>query len=319
MTVLVAGASGFIGRHVVRALGEVAPDTPVVRLDRQAAREVGASAYYRREIGGGDGAALTRLLRECDVAAIVNCAGTTQSQAERLAADNVATTEGLIEASAAARAGMVFCQIGSAAEYEMLPRPDRTREDCPTRPAGDYGRSKLAASNRVLEATRQGHVAGYVLRLFNPIGAGMPTTQLVGRLLEHLRNGPAEPLVVGSLSSYRDYVDARDVARAIAASLPRADALRGEVINVGSGTANSTRSLVQGILRAARRGAFLEEAEGGSARSQWASWQEADISKARVMLGWVPRFSFDETLQHLAAVSRGDGHQANGMERVALE
>jgi nucleoside-diphosphate-sugar epimerase len=297
--VLVAGSEGFIGRHVIQALRELAPDAGILRLDRHIASDVVTDGSYSRDLAAIMTADLTRIMIECDVTAVVNCAGTTQSQFDALQTANVTTTQRLVEASAGARKGMVFCQIGSAAEYEMLPRPEKTREGTPARPKGDYGRSKLAATSCVLSAARQGRVAGYVVRLFNPIGRGMPTTQLAGLVMDYLRRGSDGALHVGSLDTFRDYVDVRDVSEAIAASLGVADEMREEVVNIGSGGAHSTRYLVNEILAAAKRGAVIEDGDTGSARSAWANWQEADISKAQTLLRWTPRFSLEETIRHL--------------------
>jgi nucleoside-diphosphate-sugar epimerase len=298
-TVLVAGSEGFIGRHVIQALRQLAPDSAIVRLDRHLASGIMIGRSYSRDLASIMTADLTRIMIECDVTAVVNCAGTTQSEFDALQTANVTTTRRLVEASAGARAGMVFCQIGSAAEYEMLPRPEKTREDTPARPKGDYGHSKLAASACVLSAARQGLMAGYVVRLFNPIGRGMPTTQLAGLVMDYLRRGSDGAVHVGSLDTFRDYVDVRDVSEAIVASLGVANEVRGEVVNIGSGAAHSTRHLVDEILAVAKRGAVIEDADRGSARSGWANWQEADISRAETLLRWTPRFSLEETIRHI--------------------
>lgn len=295
MAVLVAGANGFIGRHVVAALTR---SNSVVQLDRQGeARSPGV--YEQFDIGGAASEQLAAIVKRHAVTAIVNCAGTTQLDNTLLAADNIGVTERLVVVSTMAEPGLVFCQIGSGAEYQMLPRPERTREDCPAIPAGDYGKSKLESTCHVLSRTADGAIAGYVLRLFNPVGPGMPGTQLLGKVLGYLGRETREPLELGSLDSYRDYIDARDVARAVVASLESAQRVRGQIVNIGSGTATLTRALVDELFRAADRGAYREDAEGGSARSRWASWQEADISRAASLLDWRPMFSLRQTVTEL--------------------
>jgi NDP-hexose 4-ketoreductase len=299
--VLIAGANGFIGRHVSQTLVEVLPDADVLRLGRRIAQWSEGGNYLSSDAAGHDTSYLTKLFRDHNVEAVVNCAGTTRSQSGALHVENVVNTKELVEAAADACPGMLFCQIGSSAEYTMLPRPEKTREDSPARPETEYGRSKLAASNIVLSATREGRIAGYVLRLFNPIGVGMPATQLVGRLLNYFSTGGVGTLSVGALETYRDYFDVRDAAKAVVSSLSKRDLTCGQVINIGSGLANGTAQLVQGILAEAKCGAIKEDSEAGSARSEGIHWQEANISKARHLLEWEPVFSFADTVSYLGS------------------
>lgn len=296
--VLVVGATGFIGRHVALAIAERSPNRRLIRLARTAAGPNGVGDHVTMEISETTVGSLTDLLRRHSIRAVVNCAGTTADSEAAWAADNAGATTALLRAVAAHDQPTVFCQFGTGAEYEMLVAPARTDETTNANPAGAYGRSKLIATESVLRATTEETVRGYVLRVFNPIGPGMPATQLMGRVLQYLRGADAEPLQLGSLDSYRDYIDVRDVAAAVAISLERAGNIRGEIVNIGTGNAQSTRALIEQVFARAHR-QFTEDQSGGSARSKWANWQEADISKARRLLGWEPRYSLDDTIANL--------------------
>jgi len=298
--ILVTGASGFIGRHAALAIAEHSPNRRLITLSRGGAGASGPGEYVALEIGDSTVPQLTDLLRQHSVRAVVNCAGTTAASDTAQAADNVGAVSALLRAVAAHDTSTVFCQLGSGAEYEMLTAPARTTEATSARPAGAYGRSKLVATEHVMTATAEGSVRGFVLRLFNPIGPGMPRTQLLGKVLSYLQSSDTEPLQLGSLESYRDYIDVRDAALAIATSLDRAGNIRGEIVNIGTGTAQSTRALIEQIFASTKR-QFVEDQAGGSARSKWANWQEADISKARRLLGWEPRYSLDDTIAQLTA------------------
>ena len=301
MNVLVAGANGFIGGNVVRALEEGVSDGGVVGLDRHPLSKLGLKRYYSLDIGDRGLTDIAAILEESEIDAIVNCAGTTNVGEGRPKDGNLNTTVQLLEAAARYREGIVFCQVGSSAEYGMLLRPERTSEASPEKPLASYGRGKLEATRYVLEATRNGRVSGFVLRLFNPIGIGMPNTQLVGRVCEYLFGPTSQALDVGDLGGYRDYVDVRSVSLAIVSSLLSSGRIAGEVINIGSGTASSTRSLVTGLLAAVKRGRVVEVKGTGSVRSEGLNWQEADISKARRLLQWEPHYSLEETTFHLAS------------------
>jgi len=298
--VLVAGASGFVGRYVVQALLDPTRDVRVIRLDRNVVEEE-EPASDTLVLDVGDTSRLVQALHDYGVQTIVNCTGGTDAFDWAALCDAyVTTTNGLLRAAKVAGGRIGFCQLGSGAEYKMLPQPQQTSEGCPTSPAGAYGRAKLEASNSVLRAAKEGWVAGYVLRLFNPIGVGMPASQLVGRIARYLRGDSSSSLAVGDLGSYRDFLDVRDAARAIALSGSDAGRLSGEVVNVGSGVATSTRTLVSNLLAAAGRGAVMENRDTGSQRSRGVNWQVADIAKAQELLRWRPTHAMCDTIGWLA-------------------
>ena len=302
-TVLVAGSGGFVGRHVVRALRERLPDAAVCGIGRTRGRRDSLDAYLPIEVRAENLDEVRCYLSSGSagrVDAVVNCLGALTNDREPAARDNVGATEALIEAASRAAPGVAFVHFGSAAEYAPLEPPWKTNESTPTRPTSAYGESKLAATRLVLEASRAGHISGTVLRLSNPIGPGMPPTTLPGKVVEFAASmTEREVLSLGDLSSYRDFVDARDAADAAVLSLLNPPATGGEVFNIGSGVARRVRDLVRGLLEAsARPGATFQENSEGSARSGAVGWQEMDASRAREVLGWKTSIPWPETLRY---------------------
>jgi NDP-hexose 4-ketoreductase len=115
-------------------------------------------------------------------------------------------------------------------------------------------------------------------------------------------------LRLGDLSAYRDFVDVRDVARAVTGAATVPGPLP-PVLNIGAGRAVRVRELVHGLAaRAGFRGRIEEHAgdpgASGSIRSAEVSWQCSDISAAAAALGWRPAHTLDEALSSLW---EGDG------------
>src|SRR3954465_8481467 len=90
-------------------------------------------------------------------------------------------------------------------------------EDYACRPAESYGLSKWLATTAGLAARPPLEVV--VARIFNPIGPGMPPGLAFGRFARRLAEPGPDPLrlTVGNLDSRRDFIDVRDVARALIA------------------------------------------------------------------------------------------------------
>lgn len=295
MRVLVTGALGFIGRHVVDAIRQRLA-TEVVTLDRMPAGDPGAD-HLSISLIAERVDELAAAFRDRRIDAVVNCAGSASPNEDDLRRDNLESARVLM--AAAEGQDVRITHLGSAAEYAPIPRPGRTGEDALEAPVSAYGRIKLETTRAFQAAAADGRVRAVILRVFNPIGRGMPAATLLGRVACWLRESDETTLQTGSLDSYRDYVDVRDVAGAIAASIePRPD-LNGRIVNVGSGRAHQTRFLLTEMLRLSGRPVTIEENREGSRQSAAVDWQEADITRAAEALGWRPSIAFDQTLRDL--------------------
>lgn len=286
---LLLGASGFIGEHVRRRLAEV-PDLGLVTA------ALAGDVEYLLDLTTVGPAQLAGLLREVAPDVVVNCVGLTGGDVASLIACNVVAVSALTEAIARTGEPIRLVHLGSAAEYQPVAVGAATDEHTPTVPNGPYGVTKLAGTALVLAARSQG-LPATVLRVFNPLGPYAPPGSLPGRLIAELlrTRGTSEPVRVGSLDGYRDFIDVRDVAGAIAAAATAVRPLP-PVINIGSGRATSLRDLAAATLAAAGRDSVVETA-GGSPRSSAVLWQQADISTAVETLSWRPEITLAESVR----------------------
>jgi nucleoside-diphosphate-sugar epimerase len=284
--ILVAGSPGFIGRHVVRAVREIQPDALVFGIGRADVNDHLLNTYLSAEVRAENLEVIQRYVTANRPDAVVNCLGSLAADHESAMQSNLRATEVLIQAVSSVVPGVEFVHLGSAAEYSPLKFPAKTDESTPTQPVSAYGKSKLLATRLVLEASEKGLISGAVLRVSNPLGPRMNPTTLPGKVSEFIRNPGENRLLLGSLSSYRDFVDVRDVSRAVMLSLSRLPAISGEIINIGSGVSRTARELVRGLLQISGRDATFQENLEGSSRSETMSWQQMDVAKAREVLGW---------------------------------
>ncbi len=169
------------------------------------------------------------------------------------------------------------------------------------RPFSDYGRAKLRATERVLMATRATPVHATVLRVFNPIGAGSPRSTLAGRAARALAlavERGEDTVALGSLNSFRDFVDVRDVAGAVAAACA-VPAPSARVLNVGRGESVACREVVARLASLAGFDGRIVETDGAPSSSSGLPWQQADIRAIADTTGWAPQHSLDDAVRHL--------------------
>ncbi|SHG67252.1 NAD-dependent epimerase/dehydratase family protein [Streptoalloteichus hindustanus] len=284
---LLLGASGFLGRHVGDRLAAEA-GAEVVTAGRAAPG--GDRPHLRVDLAAVDADRLAGALAEVAPDVVVNATGAVGGAPAALAALNVTAVSTLAAALSRVDRPARLVHLGSAGEYGLVERGRPVTETTPPHPVGGYGLSKLAGTE-VLRLARETGLDVVVLRVFNPIGPGVPASSLLGRLVEQAR---AAEIRLGPLGDYRDFVDARDVADAVvaAATAPRPPWL----LNIASGRARTARELVTRFLEIVGSTAPVLEAEPGSDRSAQVPWQQADISLAARTLGWRPRRDLDTTL-----------------------
>jgi nucleoside-diphosphate-sugar epimerase len=284
--VLLFGSSGFIGGHVRRTL-EADPGVG----------ELVCPGRDRHDLIGGDLAGLTAVVRAAAPDAVVSCVGALGGSDEQLVRANTLVAAKLLGAVAEAAPGARLIRLGSAGEYGVVPPGQAVAEDDRTEPVGAYGVSHLAG-------TRLFALAGAVsIRVFNPVGAGQPAENVLGRALQRIREAQqtgASEITLGPLGAYRDFVDVRDVAGMIRAAVT-ADRVPSRIYNCGSGRAVTVRDAVGLLAAQAGWSGTIHEAGAGPQRSAAVNWIQADISRAAAELDWRPAYDLAASIKSIWA------------------
>lgn len=292
---LLTGATGFLGRHVLDALHEAGGSAPPVAvIGRRRPEGLQSGAFVPADLEDPD--SLARAVAEVQPHVVIHAAGLTPpvENPSRFEQVNTQGTIHLLHALEALGKPVRVVIVGSAAEYgPTAPEDLPINEHHLCRPLDAYGRSKWLASTAGLLVRRP--VESMVARVFNPIGPGMPESQAFGRFAARLASPESDPLSlrVGNLESRRDFVDARDVARALIALAFRGR--RGRVYNVGSGVARRVGDGLDRLIELSGRRVVVESdlGSGGVAESR------ADISRIVRETGWEPRITWEQSLKDL--------------------
>jgi len=290
--VLVTGAHGFIGRHLVAGLEAAGAD--VIAADR------GGDADVKLDLR--DATSIQAAIRSTQPAVVINLAAIAdprQAEAHPMAAYDV-NVLGQLRITLAIR-GLAsearLIVVGSALQYgrDAWERP--IREDDPPRPEGVYAVSKAAADLQAAQHHRSDGLDIVRLRLFNVIGPGRPEEYFpapqVRQAAEILDHGAPPVIRTLSLRDTLDFVDVRDAADAILAVAMRGQA--GAAYNVASGLATPLRTVVDRLIEIAGIRADVDERlASGAAKGRVAVGDPSLIARDT---GWRVSRTVDDSLR----------------------
>ena len=289
--VLVTGASGFIGSHLVRAL--VRQGFDVVSVFHKSGIEED-KRHFRLDLR--DTAALERLFRQFHFSSLIHLAAAGVSAEtetfEALAAVNIDATATLGRPAVANNVDR-FLHVGTGFEYKPQAYP--IDESTPLEAPNLYGASK-AAGWMLLDALRRLEGLPLVtLRPFSIYGPGEGAAKLVPYTI--LQAFAGEPIRLALGSQVRDYVFVEDMVEAVRLALTAPCAI-GRVYNIGSGPAEarSVRSLVEEILQLIGAPPRLCWFDRASRSRRDPPYLVSDPTRAHIELGWRPRVSLAEGL-----------------------
>ena len=303
--VLVTGAGGFAGSHLVEQL---AGSADLVGWSRsEPPRDVAHLARWQ-QVDILDREQVDSAMRDVRPDWIFHCAGlpnVAASWSDTVAplAVNVLGTERVIDA--AARLGRP-CRIlvtGSAQVYASSTAP--IDEDHTLAPASPYALSKLAQEQLALRSTGGG-IAVFVTRSFNHTGPRQRPDFLapsVAQQIARIERGEHEPVIkVGNLEPQRDILDVRDAVRAYIAIVTRARP--GTVYNVASGVGRPVQAIIDALVARARVPIRVEQ-DPSRFRPNDVPVLIGNPSRLEAATGWRPEIPFDQMVDDLLTYWRG--------------
>jgi GDP-4-dehydro-6-deoxy-D-mannose reductase len=235
--VLITGATGFAGRHLVAACEAGGDD--VVTAPPSSALDLRDPDATRRLVGDARPDVVYHLAARAHV-------GRSWQDPIGTLSDNVAMTAAVLEAVKAQAPGATVISVGSGEEYGP-PEAERMTEAHPLRPQNPYAVSKASSG---LLARFYADVHGLRVihaRAFNHAGPGQEPIYAIASFAQQFAEGleagdDPVTIVTGSPDTRRDFTDVRDVVRAYRLLAERGEA--GAVLNVCSGVTRSARELL---------------------------------------------------------------------------
>lgn len=324
VTVLVTGAGGFIGSHLVEAL--LAEGFGVRALVRYNSRnDWGNLEALRREPPPGldvrmgdvtDARSVDDVVEGCHrvfhLAALIGIPYSYRAPASYVST-NVVGTLNVLEAGR--RHAVERIVVTSTSEVYGTARYAPIDEDHPLQAQSPYAASKIAADKLAESYHRSFGVPVVVLRPFNTFGPRQSARAIVPTILGQALAGHAT-IRVGNLEPRRDLTYVTDTARAFVLAGATAG-IDGQTIHFGQGRALTVGELVDRCRAVTGCDATVEvDEERMRPAGSEVGLLLCDPARARSRLGWRPEVGLDEGLRRTAADLEGRGDTLHPAEYV---
>jgi UDP-glucuronate decarboxylase len=299
--ILVAGAAGFIGSHLVDALLEqghtvvgvdnfitgravnlehIEADAPFTLETRDITESWDPEAEFDQIYHLASPASPIGYMENPILTHMTNALGTFN----------------LLKIADADRAQFLFASTSEAyGDPEVHPQPETYFGNVnPVGPRSCYDESKRFGESITMEFVRNFSLDARVIRIFNTYGPrsdpndGRVIPAFIMRALEN------EPLTIfGDGQQTRSLCYVSDLVRGIMAAM-NSDDTRGEVINLGNPDERTILAIAESIVKTCESSSTISFVE---ARPDDPYLRCPDISKARRILGWQPQIGVEDGLR----------------------
>ena len=287
--IMVTGAKGFVGRHLLPAIAARFPSANVITPDFDITDRAAIEGAIRADTPDA-----------CIHLAAIAAIPVARQDPDRAWSVNLHGTLSLAEALLAEAPECLLVFASSADAYGASFRSGvPLTEDAPLAPLNVYGATK-AAADLALGALAASGLRVVRVRPFNHTGAGQSedfVTAAFARQLALIAAGKQPPVLqVGDLSPVRDFLDVRDVCAGYVDCVAAAESLpQGAILNLASGTPRRIGDVLEDLMHAAGITADI--------RTDTARLRPSDIpvacgnaERAHVLLGWAPTVPWTETV-----------------------
>jgi nucleoside-diphosphate-sugar epimerase len=287
--VLVTGASGFIGRHLVEAL--LAQNARVIALCRPQSQlpQHWRAKVERVDCPGWSLDAMRAALGDRAFGCLFHLAAygvvPTDRDGAAMFAINAQLPQDLIRLCKDRGAAMVMA--GSSAEYRPPESKVLLTEDSPLESEKTYGASKAKGSVEACRIANDLSVRLRVLRLFNVYGPGEASHRLLPSLVSGLAANHRIALSEGR--QVRDFVYVGDVVEAFLAAADHRKTHAGmpaQIWNVATGEGHSVREFAEMTARASGMKADLLGFGDLPMRPDEIEWLVGSCDRIRMATGW---------------------------------
>ena len=275
-SVLVTGADGFLGHHILRNLtGHGFDVLPKRRTDGDVTRSTTWDKFPASDF-------------------LVHLAGLTfvpaswENPTDFVQSNSISTSHAL-DFCRNNKTTLIF--LSTYLYSPKLSTPIKETDEID--PANPYALSKFLGEQLCSFYAKQFGVEVIILRPFNVFGSGQNSRFLIPSIISQATK--SDEISVLDIRPARDYVFIEDLVDAVHKSIT--SDLRFGIINVGTGVASTVEQLIFSLADVIGRELTIKSSN--QERFGEINSTQADISQAKLLLGWQPKWSLSQGLREV--------------------
>ena len=299
---LLTGANGFVGQHLIKALAD---QYQILGIVHQAdLQDSGNVSYQSGNIL--DRGFLEDIINKQQPDSIIHLAAvapTWSRDPENIFKINLIGTLNLYLAVESQKklAGLnpKIIYVSSAEVYGKTENPEKISETAPFFPANYYGNSKVSADRLSYQMSQSAGLKITIIRPFNHTGPGQQKGFFVPDMASQIvaiENDPAKNEIrAGNLEATRDISDVRDIVQGYK-SILEVETKPGEAFNLCSGSGIKMADVLKKLLGLAKKEIKIVE-DPDRMRPSEVPITVGDNSKFKNLTGWETKIPIDQTLE----------------------
>jgi GDP-4-dehydro-6-deoxy-D-mannose reductase len=307
MKVLITGASGFTGIHLIEFLS-TRQDIRITALARKIPAHFASTqntSWVEGDILNPDKIVETISAVEPDT--VIHLAGLNRGSLHELHKTNVTGTQNILDATLRINPDCPILVISSSAAYGYAGNTP-IAETHILKPLSEYGVSKAAQETlcQRYHETKGCQVA--VARPFNLVGPNQPDSFVCGRIVQQvieIEEGKRTGLDLLEIQSCRDFIDVREVVKAYWMLVTHAkfrEECAGKAFNIGSGKSSPISTVIH-LLQEITGKEYQLHLPASSPPITIPS-QMSDNTRIHRITGWNPHISLKESLSDMLDAGR---------------
>ena len=304
---LITGASGFVGKHLLAQCRRVYPQARLYRLSRHDSTQLIEQEDVHSIVGDvqsfQDMCHAVAIARPDVIFHLVAQSSVAQSWQDPAGTLRI-NAEGLLHLMEALRKEELAPRViisGSSEQYgRVLPTENPVDEEQPFRPMNPYAVSKVAQDLYGFQYFISRNIPVMRVRAFNHFGPGQTPDFVIASFARQIALMEAEKiepvLLVGNLEAKRDFIPVEDVVMAYIALAEHGHP--GEAYNLGSGHAYSIGEIVHIFCQHTHIGMNIRE-DPTRFRPADQLFSVADTTRLRTHTNWRPALDMNIAIQNV--------------------